>query len=234
MPTTIGDAQGKPPKPIGAFFLDDDFRLKEEFQTAYVLPLYYRLFGKRESEKMAAHLAKLVKKDGIQTGFPGTPYLLFALADNGQAETAFETLLSEKCPSWLYEVKAGGTTFWERWDALREDGTCNQGEGAGMVSFNHYAPGAVGDFLYRRVAGIESTAGGYRTFRVAPILGGGLTWVKASVETAFGIIISDWKLEGDSFQINVEIPAGTVCELVLPAGESRVLESGSHRFTCNI
>ena len=215
-------------------FMDDDLRLKNEFQTAYVLPLYYGLFSKEDAEKMAAHLARLVRRDGIRTGFPGTPYLLFALADNGQAETAFDTLLSERCPSWLYEVKAGGTTFWERWDALREDGSCNQGSGGGMVSFNHYAPGAVGDFLYRRVAGVESTAGGYRKFRIAPVLGGGITWVRASVETAYGTVASDWKLEGDRFQIQVSVPVGTTCELVLPNGEFHTLESGIHQFTCGL
>ena len=215
-------------------FMDDDLRLKKEFQTAYVLPLYYSLFSKEDAVKMAAHLARLVRRDGICTGFPGTPYLLFALADNGQTETAFETLLSEQCPSWLYEVKAGGTTLWERWDALREDGTCNQGSGSGMVSFNHYAPGAVGDFLYRRVAGIESTAGGYRTFRIAPVLGGGITWAKASVETAYGTVSSEWKLEDGHFRIHVSVPVGTACELVLPNEESQTLESGSHHFTCNV
>ena len=183
---------------------------------------------------MAEHLARLVKRDGIRTGFPGTPYLLFALADNGQAQTAFETLLSERCPSWLYEVKAGGTTFWERWDALREDGSCNQGSGGGMVSFNHYAPGAVADFLYRRVAGIESTTGGYRSFRVAPVPGGGLTWARASVETAFGTVLSDWRLEGTCFRIEVAVPVGTTCELVLPDGKSQILESGSYQFTCKV
>lgn len=92
-----------------------------------------------------------MKKDGyhITTGFPGTPYVLFALADNGYEEEAFKMLLTDTCPSWLYEMKVGGTTIWERWDALREDGTCNTGKDdgtGGMVSFNHYASGAVGDF----------------------------------------------------------------------------------------
>ena len=215
-------------------FLDDSHRLKNEFQTAYVLPIYYELFPEEQRAKMADYLAALVKKQGISTGFPGTPYLLFALADNGQVETAFETLLSEKCPSWLYEVKAGGTTFWERWDALREDGTCNQGSGTSMVSFNHYAAGAVGDFLYRRIAGIESREGGYRSFVVKPLIGGGISWAKGEVETPYGKLISDWKMEGDRFTISLKVPVSTSCELKLPNGESKTLESGTHICECKL
>jgi len=215
-------------------FLDEKLRLKKEFQTAYVLPLYYRLLGKDERAVMAGYLAQLVKEKGISTGFPGTPYLLFALADNGQVETAYETLLSEECPSWLYEVKAGGTTFWERWDALREDGTCNQGDGVGMVSFNHYAPGAVGDFLYRRILGIEAITGGYRTFRIAPVVGGGLTWARGEVETPYGKILSHWEIVNNMFHISVTVPVSTQCNLVLPGGESVVLSSGTYQYECKL
>ena len=213
-------------------FLSGDLRLRTEFQTAYVLPLYYELLPGREREAMAGYLAELVKTQGICTGFPGTPYLLFALMDNGQPETAYETLLSEKCPSWLYEVKAGGTTFWERWDALREDGTCNQGDGAGMVSFNHFAPGAVSDFLYRRIAGIESKGGGYRMFRIEPKPGGGLVFAKGEVETPFGQIVSRWIVDNNIFKINVVVPVGTQCELVLPNAEVKTLQSGNYHFEC--
>ena len=214
-------------------FLNEDLRIKkEEFQTAYVLPLYYGLLEEEDRKTMAKHLAALLKKQGISTGFPGTPYLLFALADNGEESLAFETLLSETCPSWLYEVKAGGTTFWERWDALREDGTCNQGDGGSMVSFNHYAPGAVGDFLYRRIAGIEATGGGYQTFRIKPLTGGGLTFAKAKVETPFGVLASDWKIEDGTFSITVTVPVNTKGKVTLPNGETHPLQSGVHCFTC--
>lgn len=212
-------------------FLDENLRLKKEFQTAYVLPLYYRMFPEKERKIMAGYLADLVKHQGICTGFPGTPYLLFALADNGYADEAFETLLSEKCPSWLYEVRAGATTLWERWDALKEDGSCNQGSGAGMVSFNHFAPGAVGDFLFRRIAGIESLEGGYRRFRIAPIPGGGLRQAQGTVETPYGIVRSRWDIEGEQFTISVSVPAGTNCELRMPDGSEKILESGNYQFT---
>lgn len=205
-----------------------DMHLRREFQTGYVLPLYYGLVQGKDAAAMADRLARLVRENGIQTGFPGTPYILFALADNGKEKEAFDLLLSERCPSWLYEVKAGGTTFWERWDALREDGTCNLGEGGSMVSFNHYAAGAVGDFLYRRIAGIEAEEGGYRTFTVRPLVGGGITRARAWTETEYGQVLSDWALEGDTFRITVQVPVGSECTLILPGGEKRRLESGTH------
>lgn len=215
---------------------DGKGKLKNEFQTAYVLPLYYNIFSKESKRAAADNLAELVKKNGycIGTGFPGTPYILFALADNGRADVAFKMLTNDACPSWLYEVKAGGTTIWERWDALKEDGSLNSGDGdgtGGMVSFNHYASGAVGDFLYRRVAGIQPTAAGYKQFEIAPIIGGGITFAKGSVDTPFGKIVSDWKIKEGEFSIKVTVPMGTQCCLVMPSSESRLLKSGSYTFS---
>lgn len=215
--------------------MDRDCRVKKEFQTAYVLPLHYKLLKEEDRKKAAAHLVRLIRENNyhIATGFPGTPYVLFALADNGYEEDAYKMLLTDTCPSWLYEVKVGATTIWERWDALREDGTCNTGEDdgtGGMVSFNHYASGAVGDFLYRRIAGIEALKGGYKSFRIAPILGGGLTWAKGSVKTAYGKISSEWKCQAGEFMIDIQVPVGTTCHLVLPEGEDKILGSGKYSF----
>mgnify|MGYP000248234675 FL=1 len=211
--------------------MEADCTVKKEFQTAYVLPLYYQMLSDEDKKKTAANLARLVKKDEyhITTGFPGTPYVLFALADNGYEEEAFKMLLTDTCPSWLYEMKVGGTTIWERWDALREDGTCNTGKDdgtGGMVSFNHYASGAVGDFLYRRIAGIEPTEGGYRSFRIQPLIGGNLKWAKGSVNTAYGTVSSEWKIEDGMFTIQVQVPVGTQCTLVMPGNTQKVLGSG--------
>ncbi|MBP5193905.1 MAG: alpha-L-rhamnosidase, partial [Clostridia bacterium] len=214
---------------------DGDGKLKNEFQTAYVLPIYFEIFEGEMKKKAAKNLAELVKKNGyrIGTGFPGTPYILFALADNGEEETAMKLLTSTECPSWLYEVKAGGTTIWEHWDAIREDGTVNGGEEdgtGGMSSFNHYASGAVGDFLYKRVLGVEPTSGGYKTFRFKPVVGGGITYAKGSVETPYGVISADWKAEGGKIVLSVDIPVGTECEVVLPSGEVYKAGNGSRRF----
>jgi len=215
--------------------MEPDCTVKNEFQTAYVLPLYYGLLSGEDRKKTAAHLARLVRAGGyhIRTGFPGTPYALFALADNGYAEDAYKMLLTDTCPSWLYEMKTGGTTFWERWDALREDGTVNLGDddgGIGMVSFNHYACGAVGDFLYRRIAGIEAISGGYRKFRVAPVVGGGLSWAEGSVMTPYGKAGSKWSVEGTTFTLTVTVPVGTQCQTVLPSGREETVGSGTWTF----
>jgi len=114
--------------------MDENCHIKGgDFQTAFVLPLYYNMLSGNDKKTTAANLVNLIRDNNynIKTGFPGTPYVLFALADNGYLEDAYKMLLTDTCPSWLYEVKAGATTMWERWDALREDGSCNLGEDNG-------------------------------------------------------------------------------------------------------
>lgn len=215
---------------------DSKGKLKKEFQTAYVLPLHFNMVTE-EAEIMADNLNRILKENNykVGTGFPGTPYLLFALSDNGYIETAYKTLMQEECPGWLYAVKVGATTVWERWDALKPDGSVNMGENVnrgGMVSFNHYANGAVGDWLYRRVAGIEATSGGYKTFKITPMPGGGLTFARGMIKSPYGEIVSDWKIENDIFHITVKIPVSTVCTLALPNGDIYNLSNGVYQFNC--
>lgn len=219
-----------------SLLMDEDCRLKKEFQTAYVLPLYYEMLNGEDQKKAAAHLARMIRENEyhIGTGFPGTPYVLFALADHGYVEEAYRMLQKDSCPSWLYEIKAGATTIWERWDALREDGTCNAGENDGtgdMVSFNHYANGAVGDFLYRRILGIEELTGGYERFTIAPVFGGNLTWAKGSLQTPYGTIDCSWKKADGMFSIEITVPVGTSCTLKMPGGEIKEIGSGVWKFT---
>ena len=201
-------------------FTDGKGKMKEEFQTAYVLPLWFHMFPENVQAKAAENLAKLVKASDycIGTGFPGTPYILFALADNGQEDTAFKMLMNTKCPSWLYEVKSGATTIWERWDGLDENGECPIGDDGTdmMISYNHYASGAVGAFLYQRVAGIEAVEPGYRRFNIRPLAGCGLTYAKASTLTSYGRIVSDWKIQDGTFLLDIEVPVGTRCTVTLP------------------
>lgn len=218
---------------------DGKGKLLTEFQTAYVLPLQFGIFAEDTRRAAADNLAALVEKADycIGTGFPGTPYVLFALADHGRADAAFKMLTNTKCPSWLFEVKAGGTTVWERWDALKEDGSSNTGaeDGTGgMVSFNHYAAGAVGDFLYRRVAGIEPIEAGYKRFRIRPLVGGGITSADGKVETPYGAAASSWTLDGDKFTLKVTVPVSAACEVTLPDGTAKTVGSGEYRFECNI
>lgn len=221
----IGDAYRK-------VHTDGNGKLHREFQTGYVLPLYFGMSKESEGKNMADNLAALVEKAGnhLATGFCGTPYLLFALSDHGHPEKAYELLLQDTCPSWLYEVKTGGTTVWERWDALRPDSTVNQRNN--MVSFNHYAYGAVGDWLYRRTAGIEAVKPAYREFTIKPLPGGGLTWAKASIQTSYGEIASNWEII-DRFYLRVKIPVNTRCRVVLPDGTEKLLGSGEYAMSCN-
>ena len=216
---------------------DGSGKLLEEFQTAYVLPLYLDMFPNAEVKAKAAdNLVKLVEKSGycIGTGFPGTPFILFALADNGHAGAAYKMLLNTRCPSWLYEVQMGATTVWERWDGLDENGVCPIGDDGTdmMISYNHYASGAVGDFLYRRVAGIEAIEPGYKTFSVRPLVGGGLTWAKGGVRTPYGLVSAEWTLEGGRFTVRLRVPVGTRCELTLPDGTSETFGSGRYTASC--
>ncbi len=215
---------------------DGDGKLKNEFQTAYVLPIYFDMFKGKEKQNAADNLARLVKENNyrIGTGFPGTPYILFALADNGHVEEAFKMLTSTDCPSWLYEVKMGATTIWERWDGLDENGNCPIGDDGTdtMISYNHYASGAVGDFLYRRVAGIEPVEAGYRKFRIKPVVGGGITSAKGSLGTPYGEIVSSWKVTDSSFTIEVKVPIGSSCLLVMPDGTEHELDNGSYTYEC--
>ncbi|MCR4674182.1 MAG: glycoside hydrolase family 78 protein [Lachnospiraceae bacterium] len=212
---------------------DKSGRLKKEFQTAYVLPLAFSMVHKTAKQVMEKRLNEMLKDVdwSPKTGFPGTPYLLFALADYGERDGAFSTLMNEDGPGWLYAVKSGATTIWERWDAIRWDGSINVGEhgdDGGMVSFNHYANGAVGDFLYRRVAGVEPILGGYKRFRISPVPGGGLTMTSVTLQTPFGILSSKWQICKEEFVLEVKVPVSTTCEVVLPSGERQELVSGKY------
>ncbi|MGR0318192.1 family 78 glycoside hydrolase catalytic domain [Agromyces sp. ZXT2-3] len=227
-------------------FTDGAGTLTDEFQTGYVLPLHFGMAEGDEAEAMAGNLARLIaENDGhLSTGFPGTPYILFALSDHGRVDEAYDLLLQTDAPSWLYMVESGGTTIWERWDALRPDGTVNiadltpgatdEDSGGGMVSFNHYAAGAVGDWMYRRIAGIEPVTGGYREFRVAPVIGGGLTSASGAVETPYGRASSSWTLDGPTLALRVEVPVSTSATVVLPDGATHDVASGVHEFTCEL
>ena len=219
-------------------FTEGSGKLLNEFQTGYVLPLAFGMFDDATASKAAAHLAKLAETSDhcVGTGFPGTPYLLFALADHGQAETACKMLMNTKCPSWLYEVEHGATTIWERWDGLDEDGQCPIGADglADMVSYNHYASGAVGDFLYRRVAGLEAAEPGYKRLRVRPLIVGGLTYARAEIETPYGVASVGWELQNGLFSLSVEVPEGCECEVILPDGSVHETANGKHAFTAKV
>ena len=175
-----------------------------------------------------------MSKDGfhIATGFLGTPFVTDALANNGQVESAYELLLQRENPSWLYAVTMGATTIWERWDSMLPDGSINPGE---MTSFNHYAFGAIADWLHRTVAGLAAAEPGYRRLRIAPRPGPGLTSAGATHETPYGTAEVAWTLDGTAFSLEVTVPPNTTGEVSLPDGSAPVdVGSGRHSFSCTV
>ena len=211
---------------------DGNGKTNEEFQTAYVLPLYLGMFPEKVRQNAADNLDRLVRENEyrVGTGFPGTPYVLFALADNGHEDTAYRMLLNTECPGWLYEVKMGATTVWERWNGLDENGECPIGDDGTdlMISYNHYASGAVGAFLYRRVLGIEAAEPGYRYFTFRPVIGGGLTQARGKLDTPYGAIEAEWSVEEGQLAAKVTVPMGTKCSLELPGAAKRILPCGTY------
>lgn len=215
-------------------FFDENMGIKKgkPFQTAYVLPLKFNMLSEEDAKNAVAKLADLVEKNSycIGTGFPGTPYILFALADNGRSDVAYKMLLNDKSPSWLFEVRMGGTTIWERFDAIKEGGNGNTGADdgtGGMLSFNHYASGAVGDFLYSRVLGIQETKPGYKSFDFAPVFGEGISSAKGHTLTPYGEIRAEWKKGELGVDYAVDVPVSTSCTVKINGKEIR-LASGHH------
>ena len=141
----------------------------------------------------------------ISTGFAGTPFVNDALTATGHLDDAYALLLQRDAPSWLYAVTMGATTIWERWDSMHPDGSINPGE---MTSFNHYALGAVADWMHRSVAGLAPLEPGYRRILVAPQPGGGLTWAEASLETPYGPAAVRWDLDGSELRVEVDCARG--------------------------
>jgi beta-glucosidase-like glycosyl hydrolase len=207
-------------------------RLLSDSATAYALALQFELLdGSAERRRAADRLAQIVRGNGykISTGFIGTPLISEALSSNGHAATAYKLLFQTEAPSWLYSVKNGATTIWERWDSLLADGTVNP---SGMTSFNHYALGAVGDWMHRVVAGLAPAAPGYRRLRVAPQPPRrGLTTASATLETPYGAASSAWTLSEGAIELTVTVPVGVTADVELPSGTVHPgLEHGTYTW----
>lgn len=218
-------------------FLGSDGHLKNGFQSLYVLAVQFGLLEKREQQLAVQDLVTDIRaRDGhLATGFVGTPFINFVLSDHGYADLAYEILLKETPPGWMYQIKCGATSMWERWDALKEDGTVKDGKDAdiNMVSFNHYSYGSVGNWLYTRVAGLEPLKAGYQEFRVKPIVGGGLHSAAVSYESRYGHIESQWSLDGQTFVLHVTVPDGTTAFIELPNGEKYQAKGGTWSYECS-
>jgi len=219
-----------------AEFFTPTGRLAARTQTAHILALYFQLVPDAYRERtVQTLLALLEEQDGhLVTGFVGTPYFCHALSENGQADAAWKLLLKEDYPSWLYQVNAGATTVWEHWDGVKPDGTMWSPD---MNSFNHYAYGAIGEWLYRAAAGINTTedAPGFKHSLLRPIPGGDLTWLKARYASVYGEIGVHWALEASddgrqTVTLEVDVPANTVSTLILD-GAQALLETDGIDFS---
>lgn len=201
-------------------------RLVSGTQTAYTLALHFDMLPEALRAQAAEKLANNVKDYGnhLTTGFLGTPYLCHVLTRFGYTDVAYDLLLQEEYPSWLYPVKMGATTIWERWDGMKPDSTFQT---PGMNSFNHYAYGAIGDWMYRTVAGLQEASPGYKKIIVAPQPGGKLTQADAELKTIYGPARSAWETKNSIFKLDVVIPANTTATVTLPqAAGKKVTEQG--------
>ncbi|WP_218147008.1 alpha-L-rhamnosidase [Sphingobium sp. AP50] len=212
-------------------------------QTGCAISIMFNIAPEKLHLSIGTKLAELVEQNGnrVATGFLGTPLILPALTRTSQTEAAFALLLNRDCPGWLYQVDRGATTMWERWDAVREDGSLHRGDmstaqGATMISYNHYAYGAVSAWLYNSVAGIAADemvpAYGHTIF--APQLGGALMSARASVQSPYGLTRIEWKKTAKQCVVHIDVPPGATGSFITPPGyemlepSSVLLDSGTH------
>lgn len=219
-------------------------RMLSDTPTAYALGLVFHLLPEALRAPAGARLADLVRENGyrIATGFVGTPLILDALTATGHDAAAARLLLQTGCPSWLYPVTRGATTIWERWDSLLPDGSINPGD---MTSFNHYALGAVADWMHRELAGLSILAPGHRRIRIAPHPLPGIDDASATYESPFGRIVVGWERTGEVVTVVAELPTGVEAEVRLPGpslgagsavsgGDVFTAGPGSHRWECAV
>ncbi|MEO6716920.1 MAG: family 78 glycoside hydrolase catalytic domain [Novosphingobium sp.] len=210
-------------------------------QTGCAMAIEFGIAPVEDLQRLGACLAdQVTRADGrIATGFLGTPLVLPALTRTGQNDAAYRLLLNEQAPGWLDQVINGATTVWERWDAIKPGGIIHGGEmaaedAASMTSFNHYAYGAVGAWLYRSLAGIAPAEPGYRVIAFAPQPGGGLEWAEASIDTPYGLGAIRWERRADALEVRIEVPPGAAGKFASPRGWGEgpdELASGIHEFS---
>jgi len=221
------------PKVAAAYaqrYIRPDARMTDDTQTAYALTTAFELWPDEATRRAGTeHLAELVRgNDGrISTGFAGTPVVTDALTMSDHLAEAYRLLESTDRPSWLYAVTSGATTIWERWDSLLPDGTVYPGN---MTSFNHYALGAVADWLHRVVAGIEVVEPGWRSMRFAPQPGGTLTRASARHLTPYGEAAIAWAIAEGRLTASVTVPVGSRAVVALPGADEVEVGHGTHLF----
>ena len=217
-------------KKIKAVFLDEymtpNGRLVSDTQTAYVLALAFDLIPEHLKANAAKRLADNVKSydTHLTTGFLGTPYLCHVLTDNGYEDLAIALLLQETYPSWLYPVTMGATTIWERWDGIKPDGSTQTPT---MNSYNHYAYGAIGEWMYKELLGIKLNPNhpGFKKFKISPLFDKNFEHIKGHHISPYGKIAVNWESKNEQLHLSVVIPANTSAEIELPENRNWKLKS---------
>ncbi len=208
-----------------------DGRIHGNTQCCYVMALKFDLLSDAMRAKAVEYLVEDItaKNHHLSTGFVGVSYLLPVLTQAGRLDMVFKLFLQDTFPSWLFSVKQGATTIWERWDGWTpEKGFQNPG----MNSFNHYSLGSCGEWMFASLAGIDTDGPGFKKLMIRPTPGNGITWVKASYESIHGRIATSWKLEGGTFSLDVTIPPNTTATVCIPAKDAAtVQESGKPAAT---
>ena len=211
-------------------YIHDDGTLDADFQGIYVIALKMNLVTDEVKPKMVQHLVDLIEKNNycLDTGFLSILFLMDVLCDNGRSDIAYKLLFQTACPSWLYEVNAGATTIWESWGAILADGTVS------TYSYNHYAFGCIGEWMYRHLGGLKALDPGYKKMLISPNFDSGLTSVALNEMTPFGNVAISWKLVDQTIMMHVEIPANTTAVIKLLDKDPLTVGSGNYDYLVNL
>lgn len=210
-------------------YVHDDGTIDADFQGIYVIALKNNLVTEEIKPKMINHLRTLIENNGncLDTGFLSVLFLMDVLCENDCRDLAYKLLFQTKCPSWLYMVEHGATTMWESWGAIGEDGSVS------TYSYNHYAFGCIGEWLYKEIGGLQVIEPGYHKFKVCPALDCGLTKVNLTQYSPYGLIEVNWQLVANKVILNVKVPVNTTAKIVLPHIQKTV-DSGDYTFVDEI
>lgn len=211
-------------KAFAAAYVSSNGMLKPSLQGVYILALQFDLIPASVKQKSVTHLVELIKNNGdrLDAGFLSIPFLMDVLCNNGHRDIAYKLLFQDQCPSWLYEVKKGATTIWESWKAITPDGKISH------LSYNHYAFGCIGDWMYRTIGGLNAVEPGYKSSLIKPDLAGKFTSASTSLETVYGTLSNSWEIKEGMMRMNVAVPVNTTARIILPnATKKNVLENGS-------
>ena len=215
----------------GEYFNPDGSFKIETTQTACVLSLFFGIYPQGAKDAVLTQLLERLKAKNwhLDTGFCGTPFLCRVLSDNGANQAAYTLFLNDDFPSWLYEVKMGATTIWERWNSILPDGSIS---GTGMNSLNHYAYGSIVDWMYRSMVGLAplEEGPGYKRAAIRPMPDPRVRFAKAALDTAAGRYEIRWAYDGDALRYEITVPFDCVAYLALPDGRTETLMAGSYRF----